>query len=244
MLTAEQVRALVAARTRGLRVTAHVQGRRGLEIAIAGGVDELAHMPSRARSRGSCAGSRSGTSRSWRRCGCKPRAAAGGSRTPARSRRQAARSCTAATTASPLPLGLDDASCGCPPGAARQPRRPRGRDVGRRRTDRRRRRPPGARRARRPVRRPRQPASRSRRAEERRARARRRSGAQVLARLSAPRQRCSCFDFPATSAPPARAVDRAPARARPRRPGRPRSCARAPRAASPPLAAGRPCPEA
>jgi imidazolonepropionase-like amidohydrolase len=46
MLSAEQVRALVAAaRARGLRVTAHVQGRRGLEVAIAGGVDELAHMP-------------------------------------------------------------------------------------------------------------------------------------------------------------------------------------------------------
>jgi imidazolonepropionase-like amidohydrolase len=46
MLSAEQVRALVAAaHTRGLRVTAHVQGRRGLEVAIAGGVDELAHMP-------------------------------------------------------------------------------------------------------------------------------------------------------------------------------------------------------
>jgi imidazolonepropionase-like amidohydrolase len=46
MLSAEQVRALVAAaHARGLRVTAHVQGRRGLELAIAGGVDELAHMP-------------------------------------------------------------------------------------------------------------------------------------------------------------------------------------------------------
>jgi hypothetical protein len=46
MLSPEQVRALVAAaHARGLRVTAHVQGRRGLAVAMAGGVDELAHMP-------------------------------------------------------------------------------------------------------------------------------------------------------------------------------------------------------
>ena len=108
MLTAEQVRALVAAaHKRGLRVTAHVQGRRGLEIAIAGGVDELAHMPARTRSRRSCAGSRSATSRSWRRCGCRRRAAAGGSRTPVRSWRRAAPSCTAATTASPACRWID-----------------------------------------------------------------------------------------------------------------------------------------
>ena len=46
MLSAEQVRAVVAAaHEHGLRVTAHVQGRSGLEVAMAGGVDELAHMP-------------------------------------------------------------------------------------------------------------------------------------------------------------------------------------------------------
>ena len=45
-LDADQVRAIVArAHRHGRRVTAHVADGRGLQIALDGGVDELAHMP-------------------------------------------------------------------------------------------------------------------------------------------------------------------------------------------------------
>ncbi|MFN2469572.1 MAG: amidohydrolase family protein [Gaiellaceae bacterium] len=48
MLTPSEVRAIVsAAHRRDLRVTAHVTDERGAGLALAGGVDELAHMPCR-----------------------------------------------------------------------------------------------------------------------------------------------------------------------------------------------------
>lgn len=46
VLTAQEVRAIVdEAHARDLRVTAHVTAQHGAELALAGGVDELAHMP-------------------------------------------------------------------------------------------------------------------------------------------------------------------------------------------------------
>lgn len=46
LLTVEQIQAIVkTAHGHGLRVSAHVWGRKEVELAIAGGVDELAHLP-------------------------------------------------------------------------------------------------------------------------------------------------------------------------------------------------------